>query len=81
MSSPESRLARLEDMMRPEAKPMVIVDNPESTNSSRRGPSDPVEREAWLQGQIPEGARDVVIIRVVRGDRPDWSALDAEETS
>ena len=66
--------------MRPEEKPVVIVDNPGSSNPARRGPADPVEREAWLQGQIPEGARNVVIIRVVREDRPDWSAIDAEES-
>ncbi len=45
--------------------PVVVVDHLE------RGPSDPVERTAWLQSQIPPGARNVMIIRVVYEDRDE----------
>jgi hypothetical protein len=62
----DTRITEVERLLgaREDDQPTYIVDDPEC------GPSNPVERTAWLQSQIPCGARNVVIIRVVY-DEPD----------
>ena len=62
----EHRIERLERVTNVNEDPLVVVvDNPE-----REGPTDPVERAAWLQARVPNGARNVMFIRVVYEDRP-----------
>lgn len=69
-----NRLEHLERAMAPDEDPLVVVvDHP------KRGPTDPVERKAWLQSLVAAGGRNVMIVRVIYDDRPRPGRHDWEE--
>jgi hypothetical protein len=67
--SMDRRLEYLEDITKPRKppqKPFVVVSGP------GEGPTDPAEREAWLQSKVPPGVDNVVFIQVVYEDLPHF---------
>lgn len=65
MMSNKHRIERLERVTAAaEDPPVVIVDRP------GEGPTDPVERAAWLQSRIPAGAKNVKVVKIVYEHRP-----------
>ena len=70
-----NRIERLERVTgMDEDPPVVVVDRGE-------GPIDPAERAAWVRSGIPDGAKNVVVIKVVREETPRHGASLDEDTS
>ena len=70
-----NRIERLERVTgMDEDPPVVVVDRGEA-------PIDPAERAAWVRSRIPDSAKDVVVIKVVREETPRHGASLDKDTS